>query len=220
MIIPVTPYCPHDQGSPRGKDLGYAYREVMGRLRADDVAVFMDHDITFLTPHWYPIIEEAVLRNPGAGVFVAVQHSDDCARHQRSEGSPPHVASLEEHSQWAAAVAERHRAEVSDITGYAHRGSLVGFLMAIPKRAWEDAGLGLEEVWAGRDVAMDNWPVINHAALPGTKAICWNDGFIGRRLAGAGYRAYALPGLYVYHHKMQWTERKNERDYHAEVMSA
>ena len=54
MIVTLIPYCPKTEG----KNLGFAYNELMARLREDDWACFLDHDACFTTPDWYAQLEE------------------------------------------------------------------------------------------------------------------------------------------------------------------
>ena len=54
MIVTLIPYCPRSEG----KNLGFAYNELMARLHDDDWACFIDHDACFTTPDWYAQLEE------------------------------------------------------------------------------------------------------------------------------------------------------------------
>ena len=58
MIVTLIPYCPKSEG----QNLGFAYNELMGRLREDDWACFIDHDACFTTRDWYVQLEEITAR--------------------------------------------------------------------------------------------------------------------------------------------------------------
>jgi hypothetical protein len=53
MIVTMIPYCPRSEGA----NLGFAYNELMNRLRDDDWACFIDHDACFTTTDWYAQLE-------------------------------------------------------------------------------------------------------------------------------------------------------------------
>ncbi len=58
MIVTLIPYCRISEG----QNLGFAYNELMGRLREDDWACFIDHDACFTTRDWYVQLEEITAR--------------------------------------------------------------------------------------------------------------------------------------------------------------
>ena len=45
-----------------GKNLGFAYNELMARLHDEDWACFLDHDACFTTYGWYPQLEDITAR--------------------------------------------------------------------------------------------------------------------------------------------------------------
>ena len=68
MIVTSIPYCPRSEG----RNLGFAYNEVMARLRDDDWACFIDHDASFTTYDWYAQLEEITRELSGPCVLTAV----------------------------------------------------------------------------------------------------------------------------------------------------
>jgi glycosyltransferase involved in cell wall biosynthesis len=205
MIVPMIPYCPKDSPEPKGKNLGYAYRECMARLRDDDWALFLDHDITFLTPHWYPAFEAAITAQPDAGMIVPV-HYDIVSGGQSSEGAPPSTAHIRMHAKHAGAVFDAYGQSLREITDVCRRRTVVGFGMCIKASVWREAGLDREEVWETReDVCPEIARYVSEGWTEGTKGVAANDTFIGR-VIGASRRIYAMPGVYLYHSRMFWLD--------------
>jgi hypothetical protein len=205
MIIPMIPYCPQDSPEPRGKNLGFAYRECMARLKDDDWALFLDHDVTFLTPDWYPALEKAIAEKPDAGIIVPVQY-DPVPGGQASEGAPPAVAHIRLHAKHAQAAFRAHKHSLVDITDFCLQSTVVGFGMCIKASVWREVGLDREASWGAReDVCPEIARYVEGGWDEGTKGVAANDTFIGR-VIGASRRIYAMPGIYLYHSRMFWLD--------------
>ena len=167
MIVTMIPYCPRSEGT----NLGFAYNELMGRLRDEDWACFIDHDACFTTPDWYA----ATGRNHGGpDRALRVDRHDQprglalaaCARRrsrQPCDGLP---------SAGGKAVQARvTKRALRDVT---HESLMSGVVILLSKKTWSLLG-GFADGFLGVDNA------IHQAARD------------------RGCRVYLMEGVYVYH---------------------
>jgi len=113
-------------------NLGLAYNLAMGRLGADEWALFVDHDAMPTTALWHRQFREAIEFRPDAGAFVAMTNriasswqrcgdseSNDVAHHRRIGAERAKVRTL------------------LDISGTKGWG---GVAFAVSRQAWADVG--------------------------------------------------------------------------------
>jgi len=123
----MTPYA-------SDRNLGRAYNEAMDRLRADDWAVFIDHDAMNTTREWGRLIEEAIAFQPDAGAFVAVTNRID-ATWQRARESNQDNHDIGYHTSIGTArLKKRTLLDITDTKGFG------GVCFAVSRRSWLDAG--------------------------------------------------------------------------------
>ncbi len=68
MIVTLIPYCPRSGG----QNLGFAYNELMTRLRDEDWACFIDHDACFTTYDWYVQLEQITAERTEPCILTAL----------------------------------------------------------------------------------------------------------------------------------------------------
>ena len=103
--ITFIPYCPKREGM----NLGFAYNELMGRLREDDWACFIDHDACFTTKDWYAQLEEITAPLTAPCVLTATTNRVG-SRWQLAPGVNPHDHSMVYHRRFGTSVQSAARA--------------------------------------------------------------------------------------------------------------
>jgi hypothetical protein len=111
MIVTLIPYCPKSEG----RNLGFAYNELMDRLQEDDWACFIDHDACFTTRDWYPQLEEITARLTEPCVLTAMTNRVG-SRWQLAPGVDPHNHSMEYHRRFGKSVQSGARGAIRDVT--------------------------------------------------------------------------------------------------------
>ena len=192
----MVPYCPQDSPEPKGKNLPYVYREVMERLNDDDWAIFMDYDCMFLTPHWYPVLESIIAKNPDA-VGIWVTHLSRGPHGTPQKVGAPDTLDIKRQAAFTRRQLLAHGTSVLDITEEIKRDAYrtTGPIQVVSKRGWLAAGLDKEETW---DAIQRYWTV--DFSFKGHK-ISHCDTFIGKELCSVG-RLLLAEGLYVFHHQL------------------
>lgn len=147
MILPCIPYCPRREGTvpEPGLDLGYAINETMERLRPDDWAFILDHDLSFPLPQarWGRRLETAIAKKPDAGFFT-------CYRWPASKRKPwlqPREITrrsydMRYHRDIAVTLDESYGDELQDVTKWETLpgGSPGAGIFLLSRRAWEEVG--------------------------------------------------------------------------------
>ena len=186
QIFTFIPYCHRNEGKPvinqpfgkeyvEGYDLGAAYNRCMGIVPDGDWACFLDHDAWFTTKHWHRLIEEAIEKQPDAGMFTG-----------RCNNLNPERSAWQMMG-WSDAPVSVYRAiggelertfgsSLRDVTEPDDRGGdpVSGFCMIIPKNVWVEIG-GSTHGFRGRD----------HR--------------IHKAIAKTGRRIFLIEGLYLFH---------------------
>ena len=166
MIVTLIPYCPTSEG----KNLGFAYNELMDRLRENDWACFIDHDACFTTSDWYPQLEEIIAPLTEPCVLTATTNRVG-SRWQLAAGADPHNHSMEYHRRFGKSLQSAARGVLRDVT---HEPLMSGVVILLSKKTWRRLG-GFADGFLGVDNA------IHQAARD------------------QGYRVLLMMGLYVYH---------------------
>ena len=166
MIVTMIPYCPRSAGT----NLGFAYNELMGRLRDDDWACFIDHDACFTTSDWYAQLEEVTTDLPEPCVLTATTNSVG-SRWQLVPGVDRDNHAMDYHRRVGHAVQSASRRALRDVT---HESLMSGVVIFLSKKTWSLLG-GFADGFLGVDNA------IHQAARD------------------CGCRVYLMEGVYVYH---------------------
>ena len=166
MIVTLIPYCPRSEGC----DLGFAYNELMARLRDDDWACFIDHDACFTTYDWYAQLEEITAALTEPCVLTALTNRVG-SRWQLAAGVDRADHSMVYHRQVGAAVQSAARQALRDVT---NESLMSGVVILLSKATWVKLG-GFTRGFLGVDNA------IHQAARE------------------HGCRVYLMEGVYVYH---------------------
>ena len=128
MIVTMIPYCPRSEG----KNLGFAYNELMTRLRDEDWACFIDHDACFTTYDWYAQLEEITaeldrtLRIDGHDQPSGFALAAGAGRRSRQpcDGLPPADR---------RGVQSASRSSLRDVT---HESLMSGVVILLSKKTW------------------------------------------------------------------------------------
>jgi hypothetical protein len=166
MIVTLVPYSPRSAG----QNLGFAYNELMSRLRAEDWACFIDHDACFTTYDWYAQLEEITAALTEPCLLTAVTNRVG-SHWQLVPGVDRDNHSMAYHRQVGKAVQSVSRHMLRDVT---HESLMSGVVILLSKKTW----LRLGE-FADGFLGVDN--AIHQAARD------------------RGYRVYLMEGVYVYH---------------------
>jgi len=166
MIVTLIPYSPRAEG----KNLGFAYNELMARLREDDWACFIDHDACFTTYDWYAQLEEITAKLSEPCVLTAVTNRVG-SHWQLVPGVVRDNHSMTYHRQVGKAVQSTSRHGLRDVT---HESLMSGVVILLSKKTWRRLG-----EFADGFLGVDN--AIHQAARD------------------RGYRVYLMEGVYVYH---------------------
>jgi len=137
---------------------------------AHDWVLIMDHDLFLCNPNWYEAFLAAATKlGHQAGWITAV--TNRCASgSQKSPGCPAGSDDLVDHIRWAEKVWKEHGTATVEGGGCDN-----GHMILTHKKAWEDVG-GFNQAKGMH---------------------C--DGDYYKRIMNAGYKAYYMPGNYVYH---------------------
>ena len=161
------------------RNLGKAYNSFMEMLSDNDWVLFIDDDVFLRTqPHWYSICEQAINQVGKQAGWITAITNRIGCSAQRYSDAPS-GDDISSHIQYASRKFSEHGAR---LVGVDH-AKLSGFFILTHRQAWLDAG-GFRNGFLGVD-----------------------NNYCGK-LKNAGYKTFALPGLYVYHaYKREW---KNE----------
>lgn len=184
MIAVGIPYCPRLEGTvpESGLDLGYAINQFMDRLRDDDWALILDHDLVFATrpDHWYRAMEGYVAANPEAGFFTPYRWP---ASKRRPWLQPPQVTAtydMRYHRKVGANLAEANRGQLQDITEWEKLpgGNPSAGIFLVRKSVWGEVG-GFKNGFKKEGIDHDF-----HA-----------------RVRATGRRCYLMKDVYLFHSK-------------------
>lgn len=178
MIIAAIPYCPEHEGrKPEpGLDLGYAINELMERLRDDDWALILDHDLMITTRTWYRQLERAIREKPDAGFFTCLRWP--AVNTWSTPGGVERTFDVRYHRQFGKTLAKANEGELVDVTDWTKLKppEPTSGIFLVPKKVWREVG-GFKN---------------------GFKQIDHN---FHKRVADAGYRVYLMRDVYMYHMK-------------------
>ena len=166
MIVTLIPYCPKSEG----QNLGFAYNELIDRLREDDWACFIDHDACFTTIDWYTQLEEITAQLNEPCVLTATTNRVG-SHWQRVAGVDPDNHSMDYHRRFGKSIQSAARGALRDVT---HESLMSGVVILLSKKTWLELG-GFADGFLGVDNA------IHQAARD------------------HGYPVYLMEGVYVYH---------------------
>ena len=113
-------------------NLGRAYNDAMGRLAADEWAIFLDHDAMPTTGLWHKQFAEAAAFLPDAGAIVAM--TNRIASSWQRCGDPKSNDVAEHRRIGAERAGIRSLLDISETKGFG------GVMFAISKAAWAAAG--------------------------------------------------------------------------------
>jgi GT2 family glycosyltransferase len=166
---------------PWGSDgnLGAAYNRLMENVK--DWVCFLDHDILHLNPNWYHMCKAAI-KSVGhtAGWITGVTNAIACPDQLRMDA--PKGGDIYTHMHFAKHCYKEHGDKLTLIDTDTMPLEFSGFMILTHKEAWEAAG-GFDDGFLG----VDN--------------------YYFRKLIKNDYKAYVMPGLYMYHlygGKKQW----------------
>jgi GT2 family glycosyltransferase len=152
-------------------NVGAAYNRSMESV--DDWVCFLDHDILNLNPNWYHIIKKAVATvGHAAGWITGVTNSIACPSQKCIEA--PKNNDILDHMKFARQRDRQFGDKLFAIDPITIELAFSGFMILTHKKAWQAAG-GFTDGFLG----VDN--------------IYFNN------IVKAGFQAYLLPGLYMYH---------------------
>lgn len=138
-----TPYCHRDEGQKKGRDLGHAYNEYMRLVPEGDWALFLDHDIAFLTSAWFRQCEAAIAAQPDAGMFTCMTTRLRPGKSGWQMAGPRNCHDMVELRKVASQHAKDKGPALRDVTTVEQRGGMrptSGFFMLISKQAWNAIG--------------------------------------------------------------------------------
>jgi GT2 family glycosyltransferase len=96
------------------RNLGRAYREIIGRLDPEDHVVFLDHDACWTTRTWYQQLLAAIARYPDAGLFGAMTNRIG-NKQQIPPGAPP-GHDMVAHRKFGLELQQKHGTDAIDVT--------------------------------------------------------------------------------------------------------
>jgi glycosyltransferase involved in cell wall biosynthesis len=152
-------------------DLGATYNRLMAKVT--DWVCFLDHDVLQLNPSWYHICLSAIERvGHRAGWITGKTNAIACTSQLCSDA--PKNDDIIEHMKYAKTLHDKHGHNIKLIDPETMGIPFSGFMILTHKKAWEDVG-GFKKGFLG----VDNY--------------YFND------LIDKDYRAYVMPGVYMYH---------------------
>jgi len=152
-------------------NIGEAYNRLMKTV--DDWVCFLDHDILQLNPSWYYMCLSAIERvGHTAGWITGVTNAIACPNQLCADA--PKNQNIEFHMKFAKQQYKKFGDHLHLIDPKKCGLEFSGFMILTHKQAWEKTG-GFMDGFLGVD----------------------NNYF--RRVTGAGYKTYVMPGLYMYH---------------------
>ncbi len=166
MIVTLIPYCPRSGG----QNLGFAYNELMTRLRDEDWACFIDHDACFTTYDWYVQLEEITAERTEPCILTALTNRVG-SHWQLAPGVDRENHSIDYHRRIGAAVQSAARSSLRDVT---HESLMSGVVILLSKQTWIQLR-GFASGFLGVDNA------------------------IHRAARDQGHRVDSMEGVYVYH---------------------
>src|SRR5271165_6275177 len=128
MIVTSIPYSPRSAG----KNLGFAYNELMARLRDEDWACFIDHDACFTTYDWYAQLEEITAELTEPCVLTAVTNRVG-SHWQLVPGVDRDDHSMAYHRRVGKAVQSVSRHALRDAT---QESLMSGVVILLSKQTW------------------------------------------------------------------------------------
>lgn len=148
----------------------------------EDWVLILDHDVFLVNPHWYDISLRAIETvGHAAGFITCVTNAIGCPLQRAHVGNSQ---DMDFHLQTAMEIETAQSGIVEEINGTRHVFS--GFFILTHKKAWLDAG-GFENKFIGMDNAYH------------------------RAVVRAGYKAYVMRDLYVYHrYKRLWKKEEQK----------
>jgi GT2 family glycosyltransferase len=151
--------------------------------KVDDWVLFMDHDILHLNPHYHEVCL-GVIKKVGhkAGWITCMTNRIACEDQWSREA--PKCDDVMIHMRYAKYLWEKHGPMLIEMNGKKKFAGFSGFFMLTHKKAWEKVG-GFIDGFLGVD----------------------NDYY--KKIIKHGYKAYVMPGIYVYHiyrNKGKWGE--------------
>jgi len=153
-----------EPGGKLGEDYNRIFHETPHKW-----VLLLDHDVLLLNPHWYAIMQAAILENPRAGIFTC--WTNNIGNPDQRWGQPIEGDSFAAHRALARGVFEGFGNQSTVIEG----AKCSGMLLLIRKAAWSKAG-----------------------GFPGV-GMFREDWIFGRKVQQAGFEVRRLDGLYVYH---------------------
>lgn len=151
------------------KDLGKAYNECVSLLDPEDWFVFLDHDAMFVQRDWYPMIKQAIEKNPEYGLFTCVTNRIGCPW-QKVNGVEQDNHDIRYHKQ-IGKILSSDNLDIVDVTQGA---PLSGVVIICQKKVWDLIG----------------------GAKPGFLSV---DNDLHFKCRNLGVKVGVMPSLYVYH---------------------
>jgi hypothetical protein len=145
MIVTMIPYCPRSEGA----NLGFAYNALMGRLRDEDWACFIDHDACFTTHDWYAQLEEITANLAEPCVLTAATNRVG-SLWQLAPGVDRDNHAMDYHRRVGRAVQSASRRALRDVT---YESLMSGVVILLSKKTWAILG-GFADGFLGVDNAI------------------------------------------------------------------
>lgn len=178
MILTCTPY-------RQDRNLGLAYNQAFGLIQDEDWLIITDYDVLLLLPDQISHIHEYINRYPEAGMFVCwgnrTYHSN-----AQLYGGPvptPEQVNKDDYIIRNIEIAKKCYANLYKVTEV--KQNISGFLMAIPKRTWNEIKFTEDLKCLGVDT------------------------LFSQRMLNAGKKILRMDGIFVFH---TYRIEKNIRD--------
>lgn len=169
-VCPIQVSIPYGVGGA----LGRAYNEAAAR--AEEWFLFLDHDLYLVNPWWYQIALGAIAQVGERAGWITCYTNRINNPHQVAPGVDTRSDDLAYHRTFARQLYMRNRGHVLDLTET--RGQrFSGFFILSRRSAWERAGGFAEDKGGILHIDVDYYDKVKRA----------------------GYRAYLMASLYVYH---------------------
>ncbi len=159
------------------KNLGQAYNRCMDLIAGGDWALFLDHDVMFVSRDWYPLLVKVIGKNEDVGLFTCFSNRVG-TKAQKAPGVCPVTHDILYHRHFGQKIAEKYKDRVTDLKLEGKkRPKLSGYFLLISKRTWNKIG---------------------GVTKKGTSKVDWH---IIKKCVAADIKVARIDGLYVYHYR-------------------
>lgn len=168
MILTCTPY-------RQDRNLGRAYNEAFELIQDDDWLIITDYDVLLLLPDQISHIHEYISRYPDVGMFVCWGNR---TYHSNAQlfGGPVPIPERVSKDDYIINQIQKAKECYKDLYKVTEvKQNISGFLMAIPKRTWNEIKFTEDLKCLGVDT------------------------LFSQKMLQAGKKIYRMDGIYIWH---------------------